>query len=368
MPVNRIEEDAAPSPLVASWRPATVDTRRHEKVREALERWYRGKLGFDQAQLIEFRTPGTGAVNDTFLHRVEWATALGTKTLPFVLRPQPMGETPIPDVDVSAQAMTLKALSAVPSIPTPRLLWMEQDPAWLGQSFYIMEMMKGEPVFDVGPGPADPAALRMMFHWAMDLVADIHAVDWRANGFQHLLDGAAVDGGLLGQVEAYARHLERSAGGKPYPQLEAALRWLLDNLPADRPSVLNWGDARVGNLLFIGTDVSAVLDWEMAHIAPREVDVGWFTFLERFFWTDGLKCRPGGPTAAQMVARYEARAGVQLRDLDWFERWAAFRLAVMRMRAGRQMIARGEQPAASRIDEVNPAALQMADIFGFAPP
>jgi hypothetical protein len=53
--------------------------------------------------------------------------------------------------------------------------------------------------------------------------------------------------------------------------------------PEPGPPVLNWGDARIGNVIYDGFDPVAVLDWEMAALAPREVDLGWTVCLHRFF-------------------------------------------------------------------------------------
>ena len=43
--------------------------------------------------------------------------------------------------------------------------------------------------------------------------------------------------------------------------------------------MLNWGDARVGNILYRDFAPIAVLDWEMATVGPREVDLAWMIFL-----------------------------------------------------------------------------------------
>ena len=47
--------------------------------------------------------------------------------------------------------------------------------------------------------------------------------------------------------------------------------------------MLNWGDARIGNMLYVDFEPVAVLDWEMATVGPREVDLAWMIFLDTFF-------------------------------------------------------------------------------------
>ena len=56
---------------------------------------------------------------------------------------------------------------------------------------------------------------------------------------------------------------------------------------------MNWGDARVGNTLYRDFTPVAVLDWEMATVGPREVDLAWMIFLHEFF--DDMAERFGMP-------------------------------------------------------------------------
>ncbi|XGU18600.1 phosphotransferase [Rhodococcus sp. 3Y1] len=48
-------------------------------------------------------------------------------------------------------------------------------------------------------------------------------------------------------------------------------------------AVLCWGDSRIGNVIYRDFEPAAVLDWEMATLGPRELDLGWMIFQHRFF-------------------------------------------------------------------------------------
>src|SRR5205807_1245522 len=104
---------------------------------------------------------------------------------------------------------------------------------------------------------------------------------------------------------------------------ERGFAWLAENWPADPgPDVLNWGDARPGNVIYQGFTPVAVLDWEMAALGPREIDVGWFIFLHRFF-QDICKMfdHPGLPDFLrrdEVVAHYQDVAGHTLRELNFY--------------------------------------------------
>ena len=47
--------------------------------------------------------------------------------------------------------------------------------------------------------------------------------------------------------------------------------------------MLSWGDSRIGNMMYRDFAPVAVLDWEMAAVAPPEVDLAWMAFMHFFF-------------------------------------------------------------------------------------
>jgi aminoglycoside phosphotransferase (APT) family kinase protein len=348
---------------------ASTDDRNHE-LRKQLTTWYRERAGVEHARIVEIGPVASGAVNETHLVTVSYSEEGVERCTQQVLRIQPRSETAIPNVDVSEQARTLRGLSQTGAVPTPEVLWSESDPKWIGRRFYVMKRVPGEPLFDLKKLPSDRSERRALYAQAVRALAAIHGIDWQAADLGHLRDvpGREI---LAGQLQSYRRILTDSSEGQRYAFLERGFDWLAEHLPDEGTPVLNWGDARIGNLLFEGTRLSAVLDWELATIAPREVDFGWFVFFERFLWSpDSYGCVGLEPIMGreELIQLYEQESGVRLADLSWFERWAAFRLAVMRMRAGRQMKKRGEEPPSSRVDEVNFATLEMARLFGWPEP
>jgi aminoglycoside phosphotransferase (APT) family kinase protein len=61
----------------------------------------------------------------------------------------------------------------------------------------------------------------------------------------------------------------------PHPAFELALRRLALARPRPRPPVLVHGDFRLGNLMIDESGVTAVLDWELVHIADPLEDLGY---------------------------------------------------------------------------------------------
>jgi aminoglycoside phosphotransferase (APT) family kinase protein len=96
-------------------------------------------------------------------------------------------------------------------------------------------------------------------------------------------------------------------GGDPEPVLSIALRWLGDNIPAyDGPLVLVQGDTGPGNFMYEAGKVTAIVDWELAHLGDPMDDIAWVTLraVQEPF-TD----------LRQRFAEYAALSGHQL-DID----------------------------------------------------
>ena len=99
------------------------------------------------------------------------------------------------------------------------------------------------------------------------------------------------------------------------PVIEAGFAWIEANWPADEgETVISWGDSRIGNILYRDFEPVAVLDWEMAAVAPREVDIGWMIFIHDFFEHVAQQIElPGMPHFMRrddVAATYEAASGV----------------------------------------------------------
>ena len=57
---------------------------------------------------------------------------------------------------------------------------------------------------------------------------------------------------------------------RQHPVIEQAFDWLESHWPEESETVVSWGDARIGNIMFDNKALEpvAVLDWEMAGLAP----------------------------------------------------------------------------------------------------
>jgi len=70
---------------------------------------------------------------------------------------------------------------------------------------------------------------------------------------------------------------------KRSPLIERAFEHLRATWPEETSTVVSWGDSRIGNVMYDGFEPCAILDWEMAGLGPRELDLGWLAFMHCFF-------------------------------------------------------------------------------------
>jgi aminoglycoside phosphotransferase (APT) family kinase protein len=149
-------------------------------------------------------------------------------------------------------------------------------------------------------------------------------------------------------------------GDERSPLLDACFAWLRDHLPVEGVDTggarLAWGDARVGNMLFADFEVVGVLDWEMAGVAPPEVDLGWMAYLHRFFQdlaTDmGAPGLPDFLRPVDLAADYTELTGRTPGDLRWPVAYAAMRHGVIMRRVTERSIAFGEAVRPHDVDDL----------------
>ena len=151
-----------------------------------------------------------------------------------------------------------------------------------------------------------------MYDELIDTLAGIHAVPWEAHRLGAVLPGAQ----FRDHVDRLMAYVAWSSDADPLPALDQALEWCSRHVPAEREATLLWGDVRLGNLVFDpGRRVTAVLDWDLASIGPREMDLGWHFGLE--FMMEALfgGRPPGFPGTAEALERYERQSGYEAKDL-----------------------------------------------------
>jgi len=307
-----------------------------EKTALQLATWLAPRVGADgEVSLAPFRGPGaTGFSNETIIVDARWRCGGEERAGSYVIRVAPTGYTLFPDAAFEVQHTVLTGLDRLGAVPVPKVLWFEEDASVLGAAFFVMEEVQGVVPPDNPPYHVDgwlktdatPEVRERIWWGCIDTIAELHAVDAAAVGLTDLLDG------LPAQLDYYERFLEQVEGlGEQVPVARRALEWLRANMPAPEPSVLCWGDARIGNVMYDEQgNRLAVLDWEMVSLGSPAQDFAWALFLDRHH-SEGMDVPrlEGFPSTEESIARYEAKSGRRLENLEYYEVFAGFRFSVI---------------------------------------
>jgi aminoglycoside phosphotransferase (APT) family kinase protein len=249
--------------------------------------------------------------------------------------------------------------------------WFEPDPGPLGSPFIVMDQVDGIAPPDVMPYnfgswlmDASLENQRGLQDASVRILAEIHGVDATPEELA-FLELVAFDGEVVPGDTALRRHVNDLVAYYEWvrgddlrvPVIEAGFAWIEDNWPVDEgAAVISWGDSRIGNILYRDFEPVAVLDWEMAAVAPREVDIGWMIFLHDFFEHVAQQIElPGMPHFMRrddVAATYEAASGVAPRNLEFYELYAALRHAIVMARVTLRAIHFGESEMPADADEL----------------
>lgn len=352
-----------------------------ERDRDHLTQWLEARLpDARKLRVSELRAPqSSGFSNDTLLFDLAYERDDIAHSEPLVVRIQPTGFQVFPDYDMGLQFRTMQRLAGT-DVPVPRVLWLEeQDRDLLGAPFYVMAQVRGRVPPDNPPyhvdgwmvSEASPAEREAIWLAGFECMARIHRLDYAALGFGFLDDPSRGGTPLDQQLAYYQRYLHWAARGREQPTVESAYEWLEKHKPTGEPTVLCWGDARIGNIIFDGTRPAAVLDWEMVCLGSPEQDVAWQIFLDRHH-SEGVE-RPrleGFPSYEDTLAHYSRLSGFEVKNLHYYQVFAGFRFGVIMIRLAQQMGQYGVMtPDAARAFEIdNIVTRLLARILELRPP
>jgi aminoglycoside phosphotransferase (APT) family kinase protein len=154
------------------------------------------------------------------------------------------------------------------------------------------------------------------------IAARIHAVDTTTLPPLAHRQAAELIATLRGQLDAL---------GTAQPVFELALSWLDRRKPQPiaRP-VLVHGDFRTGNYLVDAQGVTAILDWEGAHLGDPVEDLGWVCIKS---WRFGAIDKPAGGFGSreEMWAAYERAGGARVDPAraHWWEVFGTVRWGII---------------------------------------
>lgn len=302
-----------------------------------LAEWLVARLDADDVAVDELRQHAEGWSWQTYTFRASWTDqAMGARLRRGIaVRAEPR-DGPLAPYDTRGQYRLHDVVRQYTNVPMPELYWLETDSSVLGTPFYAMHRVDGlvpvqwrENEARVFPTEAVRHDIGVQF---VDVLAEIHALDWAKHDLGHL--GAPEDGDAASTaVEHCASYCHESVLVE-IPLLEYAIEWLRRNPATSGRLVLCHGDYRIGNFMVRDGRIVAVFDWELAHVSDPVEDIA-YSGLPLFRGRDRRLSQL--LPAEEFFERYERRSGLRV-DPEVFHFWTVCGLvkaAVSHLRGSR---------------------------------
>jgi aminoglycoside phosphotransferase (APT) family kinase protein len=292
---------------------------------------------------------GAGQSHETILFRIGWREAGERHEQPCVVRIRPSGFTVFPDTLFEEQYRVMQAVGSSGLVRVARTLWFEEDPAVLGQPFFVMEQVSGRVPVSIPPyarsgwlHDAKPQQRRQLWDSAVRQLAAIQLVP--QGGLEFLEGPAHARRGLAQEWDKYRRFVawlqeDDYSRGEFGPVLEEALARLEASWPEHQPEGLVWGDARIGNMMFDENfEVVAVMDWEQPSLGGALHDLAWFCVLSETMHGPNASAAgaylEGMGTREETIALWEEVSGKSARGLGWYEDFVHLKMSCTGVRLG----------------------------------
>jgi aminoglycoside phosphotransferase (APT) family kinase protein len=259
-----------------------------------------------------------GASSLTFTASVVGGPVVGdTPVDRVVLKVAPPGLEPVRNRDVARQARLMRALDGAEGVRVPSIFFEDDGAPPAVPPFHAMNLLASdcvEPLL-IAPPPADllPVVPDRAFA-AAAMLAALHRVDPVAVG----LGNEAVTS-LADEIKRWTRAFTTVDETLSARYLEAE-ELLFATMPDPLPAAICHGDYRLGNMLCLRSDITAIIDWEIWSLSDPRLDLAWF-----LFFTDEAKhpmapnIAPSGmPTADDLMRAYVAESGRDPADFEWF--------------------------------------------------
>ena len=310
---------------------------------------------------VESGVDSNGMSSETIMLTGRWEEDGESKEQRWVARVAPtQDDVPVfSSYRLDHQFEVMRQVGELTDVPVPNVRWMDTTGEVLGTPFFLMDRVDGQVPPDVMPytfggnwfADAPLERQRVLQDSTVEVLAKLHAIPDAAERFGFLSEidppGDTPLRRHFGWLKDWYEYAIPDLGRSPL--VERALAWLEENFPEDvaaSDSVLIWGDSRIGNVLYDDFRPSAVLDWEMATVGPRELDVSWIIFAHMVFQElSGMAGLPGLPDVMReedVRATYRDLTGVEVGDLRWFYIYSGVIWCCVFMRTGARRVHFGE--------------------------
>jgi aminoglycoside phosphotransferase (APT) family kinase protein len=289
--------------------------------------------GASSVRVADVRLPSAGST-DTMVVRLRVASSGSDEDHTVVVKQIPDQALDGADYLPQKEAAILQALKGS-DVPHPPLLAFTMDRSILGRPMMVTAFVDGEghDISRIERWPLWQQQKRDLGLELIDTLARLQGFRWQDTDLASLLGprgsaAARMTDAIDRFIAPYDEYLNDSLPlpGAPAVVWPEIAMWLKENV-ADLPEdelVIGHGDYRFGNLLWVGTSVSAIVDWERATLSDPMSDLGFICMpFSRFrTWDLMFKTLPYDA----VVARYEESTGraVDHRRVQYYAIWWQF--------------------------------------------
>lgn len=227
-------------------------------------------------------------------------------------------------------------------VPVPQAIWMDSDGDHFGTAALVTSFVRGVTKPKGAPGGnVSGLGINVGAEWRDVLIEPfmrhliaIHGFDWRnADLGSYAIPDADPQQAARRQIDWWTQVWLQDAVD-PDPLLPAVEGWLRDNMPSCSDFVFCHSDYRTGNYLIDEEQrtISAILDWELAHLGDFHDDVAWLTCKVFGHLDEGGRFLVSGlMQRKQFLDRYMQMSGrsIDRKSLHFYEVLNSYKVCVI---------------------------------------